>query len=70
LKRKAKTKRYNQNKNFEESSDENFYYITGYTDGGAPYGMTWEEIIAQELKFRGGSQKGCQESCGTHSYRN
>lgn len=23
--------------------DENFYYIAGYTSGGAPYGITWEE---------------------------
>jgi len=25
-------------------SDENFYYIAGYTSGGAPYGITWEEM--------------------------
>jgi hypothetical protein len=24
-------------------SDETFSFITGYTDGGAPYGITWEE---------------------------
>jgi len=24
-------------------SDENFAYIAGYTSGGAPYGVTWEE---------------------------
>ncbi|KIL37219.1 hypothetical protein SD71_00310 [Cohnella kolymensis] len=23
--------------------DEHFYFIAGYTDGGAPYGITWEE---------------------------
>lgn len=23
--------------------DENFYFIAGYTSGGAPYGVTWEE---------------------------
>lgn len=23
--------------------DENFYFIAGYTPGGAPYGITWEE---------------------------
>ena len=23
--------------------DENFYFIAGYTSGGAPYGITWEE---------------------------
>ncbi|WP_145089810.1 hypothetical protein [Sporomusa sp. KB1] len=24
-------------------SDDTFYYIAGYTSGGAPYGITWEE---------------------------
>ncbi len=23
--------------------DENFYFIAGYTSGGVPYGITWEE---------------------------
>ncbi|MBG9791218.1 hypothetical protein ABD76_01165 [Paenibacillus dendritiformis] len=27
--------------------DENFYFIVGYTDGGAPYGITWEEHEAE-----------------------
>lgn len=25
-------------------SDDYFYYIAGYTSGGAPYGLTWEEM--------------------------
>ena len=25
-------------------SDETFYYIAGYTSGGVPYGVTWEEM--------------------------
>ena len=25
-------------------SDATFYYIAGYTSGGAPYGVTWEEM--------------------------
>ena len=25
-------------------SDDTFYYIAGYTPGGAPYGVTWEEM--------------------------
>jgi len=25
-------------------SDDRFYYIAGYTSGGAPYGTTWEEM--------------------------
>lgn len=24
-------------------SDDTFYFIAGYTSGGAPYGITWEE---------------------------
>jgi hypothetical protein len=27
-----------------ENSDDTFYYIAGYTSGGAPYGITWEEM--------------------------
>jgi len=25
-------------------SDDRFFYIAGYTSGGAPYGVTWEEM--------------------------
>lgn len=25
-------------------ADDRFYYIAGYTSGGAPYGVTWEEM--------------------------
>jgi len=25
-------------------SDDTFFYIAGYTPGGAPYGITWEEM--------------------------
>ena len=31
----------------DEYSDEQndvFYYIAGYTSGGAPFGVTWEEM--------------------------
>lgn len=28
----------------EIEQDEIFYYIAGYTSGGAPYGVTWEEM--------------------------
>lgn len=30
-------------------SDENFAFIVGYTEGGAPFGMTWEEQKEIEL---------------------
>jgi hypothetical protein len=29
-------------------SDDTFAYIAGYTPGGAPYGVTWEEMEKQE----------------------
>ena len=28
---------------FSEDSDETFSFIAGYTSGGCPYGITWEE---------------------------
>lgn len=42
-----------KNKKFEAppeiESDEYYYYIVGYTSGGAPYGITWEEAYEQGL---------------------
>jgi hypothetical protein len=32
----------------DPDSDEHFAYIAGYTAGGAPYGVTWEEMEAVE----------------------
>lgn len=32
-----------------QESDEYFYFIVGYTPGGAPYGITWEEAIEDGL---------------------
>ena len=29
--------------------DENFYFIAGFTSGGAPYGITWEEAAEHGL---------------------
>ncbi len=28
---------------FNLDQDDNFYFIAGYTSGGAPYGVTWEQ---------------------------
>lgn len=28
--------------------DENFYFIAGYTEGGFPFGITWEEYEAEK----------------------
>jgi hypothetical protein len=35
----------------DPDSDENFAYIAGYTPGGAPFGLTWEE--QEEIERRG-----------------
>lgn len=52
--KKAKRKRIREQKNMEkdnpvfyEEQDDTFYYIAGYTSGGAPYGVTWEEMGMQ-----------------------
>ena len=28
--------------------DDNFYFIAGYTSGGTPYGLTWDEARERE----------------------
>lgn len=45
--KKEKRKRLRGQKNNPEINNEQddvFYYIAGYTSGGAPYGVTWEEM--------------------------
>jgi hypothetical protein len=32
-------------------SDETFAFIAGYTEGGAPYGITWEEMEALDARM-------------------
>lgn len=34
---------------FNPDQDENFFFIAGYTSGGAPYGVTWEEAAEIEM---------------------
>lgn len=45
--------KYKPNKQAPEQiapdSNEHFAYIAGYTEGGVPYGVTWEEMGADEL---------------------
>ena len=36
-------------------SDDHFAYIAGYTSGGAPYGITWEE--QEEIELRAAAKK-------------
>jgi hypothetical protein len=44
LTKQKKKKESSESENlFAQDSDENFYYIAGYTDGGFPYGVVWEE---------------------------
>jgi len=52
LKKRRKPKQRKATDYFELNTDDNFYFIAGYTDGGASYGLTREEIIAEELKIR------------------
>lgn len=49
--KKAKRKKNREQKRmqkdipvFHEDQDDTFYYIAGYTSGGVPYGVTWEEM--------------------------
>jgi len=45
LVKKSKRKESKHDVSVSESidQDEHFYFIAGYTEGGAPYGITWEE---------------------------
>ena len=36
-------KKSEEREELESWQDSNFYFIAGYTSGGAPYGITWEE---------------------------
>ena len=48
-KRKRKHEKRQNNNLVESFRDDHFYYIAGYTSGGAPYGVTWDEAKAQGL---------------------
>lgn len=37
-------KRQEQSEQQVDWRDDRFYFIAGYTSGGAPYGVTWEEM--------------------------
>jgi len=32
------------NAEYNDWQDDRFYFIAGHTSGGAPYGVTWEEM--------------------------
>ncbi|MCL1976520.1 MAG: hypothetical protein FWG55_00170 [Candidatus Bathyarchaeota archaeon] len=42
--KKAEEKLSKQHLNNNEEQNDLFYYIAGYTSGGAPYGITWKEM--------------------------
>jgi len=44
LQRKKSEKRQVEKYSELLEQDDRFYYIAGYTSGGAPYGVTWEEM--------------------------
>ena len=56
---KSKTKKSRRKKNREEFKeklfefDETFAFIAGYTSGGAPSGVTWEEMEEIEKRDNG-----------------
>jgi hypothetical protein len=39
-----KKKRADQEESVEPDSEDQFAFIVGYTEGGTPYGITWEEL--------------------------
>jgi hypothetical protein len=40
----------NQLNGLQGMQDDDFAYIVGYTSGGAPYGLTWEEMPEEDAK--------------------
>lgn len=54
-KRSAGSRKKNKQKQFIETVDydENFALIIGYTSGGAPYGVTWDEMRKIENSVNG-----------------
>lgn len=43
-KRKERKFQKQQQEIFDDFQDDQFFFIAGYTSGGAPYGVTWEEM--------------------------
>jgi len=47
IQKKKEQQELKQEQSFHDrfpDSDDTFFYIAGYTPGGAPYGVTWEEM--------------------------
>ena len=43
LQRQRELKKMKNEEQLNMDSDDTFYFIAGYTPGGAPYGVTWDE---------------------------
>lgn len=52
-KKKSKKLLLSNPESYSIEQDDHFYFIAGYTDGGAPYGVTWEEHEAQSALAKG-----------------
>lgn len=42
--KRKKQKQAKEKQNILPEQDDRFFFIAGYTSGGAPYGVTWEEM--------------------------
>lgn len=49
---KKKHKKHDYEEGYGVEYDENFAMIIGFTSGGAPYGLTWEEFEKIEAEDR------------------
>lgn len=65
---KKKSGKQKKQLSFEmDTQDETFYFIAGYTSGGAPYGMTWEEAYEDGLVEKDDGEIG-DEIQGEHPF--
>ena len=47
IRQRKKKKKQTRETYAEPEQDDRFFFIAGYTSGGAPYGVTWEEMGLQ-----------------------
>ncbi|RQD67626.1 MAG: hypothetical protein D5S00_10065 [Tindallia sp. MSAO_Bac2] len=60
-KRRSQQNKQEENQDDFVDSDEHFYYIAGYTSGGVPYGITWEEAIKNGMTQKGKINDECDD---------
>ena len=51
-KKRKEEKKQGKRDDFEIESDETFADIVGYTSGGTPYGVTWEQCEQFEIALK------------------